>query len=148
MKLDKFVKRAGTKGVVFCDNHKNSWFYHDGCMMVIPPGTNCVATATDMPDWAGMDGYADDDAMLVNAILPYPDAKAKDIQRIYQGDVNYSVSITISQANYSLIESCDHVRIMYNADDEKIGLAVFHGHNNDAQMVAIIFDENYIKGVL
>lgn len=144
MKLEKFVKSVGTHGVIF-ENKGKKWLF-DGITMMLIPDTICIGRAAAMPKYMNPETFDNSNADLTKAYLPSADAKTKDIVRVFE--TADSDEIAISQRDFALIESGDETRILYDSYDidesNIVGLGVYTGYGEDAQLIGIIFDNEYL----
>lgn len=144
MKLEKFVKSVGTHGLIF-ENNGKKWLF-DGTTMMLIPDTICVGRAANMPEYMNPEMFDNSNAKLIKAYLPSADSKAKDIVRVFKTADNDEMEI--SQRDFALIESSDETRILFDSYDidecNIVGLGVYTGYGDDAQLIGIIFDDEYL----
>ena len=109
MKFEAFVKKIGTKGVVYVRDNRDKWLCHNGVYAKIPPNINNVSFLREypMPDWLNdvlMHDSFTDPCVLTDAIMTEPDGKINDVLRVYTPESKVG-SIYISQFGYSFLDA-------------------------------------------
>lgn len=146
MKFEKFLKSVGTHGVIFTDADKDKWLFCSNVMMKLPSNVTVLST-TECKAPAFVQKVIDDfydenchSAELTKAILPYPDSKAKDIQRIFEDAAKNQFAACNN--DFGLIETSDDAYV-----DKDKALIVAAGYP-DVDVVGIIFDDEYVNAEL
>lgn len=144
MKFEKFVKSVGSKGMILNDTDLNlKWLKKDAVMMLID--CDCVGSTYVIPEILKPYKYDQIEATLVRAELPTPDAKAKDILRVFKDVENNEIKI--GNAEFALIESGDRVFIMTDECTNVVGLSVYKGFAEDADLIGVIFDKDWLENI-
>ena len=119
MKFEKFFKSAGTHGLIVKENKVDSWLLCGGVGMRIPVGVNNLGVSVNPEPLfeAIVNSEPEDDYLtLTEAVLPYPDGKAKDIIRVFETD--FGERVGISNSDYGLLEKADRLTYLeVEADD-------------------------------
>ena len=124
MKFTKFAKSLAPDGGAICECIGQKWLVSDSVAMCIPARVRCVTglMSGEMPDelvdFIFRDEYDTlEIAVLSKAVMPDPYGKIKDCIRVY---VNQSGTLTlpISNDDWSLIEDCDSCDIAVYADPD------------------------------
>lgn len=160
MKFNKFVKSLASNGVIYNRFDENlpfadKWLASDSVFMLIPPNIRSVTAHTiqDMPE--AIDRMISQigctqEARLVKAVMPFPEAKIKDCIRIFS-TADGQISIPITNDDWSLIEKSDLCEILYayNLDDESVEAKALLVKqypmipNEEEELVGIIFPVEY-----
>lgn len=156
MKFEKFVKTLASSGVIYQRGVEDlpfadRWLASPTAMMLIPTTVKSVTAAAiqNMPtaiskmiDQIGHTEYAE----LTEAIMPYPDGKIKDCIRVFKTK-DGTISLKISNDDWSLIEKSDLCEILYAYDidtNTSVGKALLVKRypklpDDDDELVGIIF---------
>lgn len=156
MKFEKFVKTLASSGVIYQRGVEDlpfadRWLASPTAMMLIPTTVKSVTAAAiqNMPtaiskmiDQIGHTEYAE----LTEAIMPYPDGKIKDCIRVFKTKGG-TISLKISNDDWSLIEKSDLCEILYAYDidtNTSVGKALLVKRypelpDDDDELVGIIF---------
>lgn len=159
MKFEKFVKSLASSGVIYSRGvdglpFNDRWLASPSVFMLIPPTVKSVTAAAiqEMPkaidkmiDQIGHTEYAE----LSEAIMPCPDGGIKDCIRVFKTK-NGSISIKISNDDWSLIEKSDLCEILYAYDldtDSTVAKALLVKRypelpDDEDELVGIIFPVN------
>lgn len=156
MKFEKFVKSLASSGIVYkrgVDNlpFYDRWLASPSVFMLIPPTVRSVTAAAiqEMPET--IDKMIDqightEEAVLAEAIMPYPDGGIKDCVRVFKTR-DGSISLKIRNDDWTLIEKSDMCEILYAYDldtNSTVGKALLVKQypelpDDDDQLVGIIF---------
>lgn len=159
MKFKNFVKSLASSGVIYKRGIEDlpfadRWLASPTAMMLIPTTVKSVTAAAiqDMPqtidkmiDQIGHTDYA----VLSEAIMPYPDGGIKDCIRVFKTK-DGTLSIKISNDDWSLIEKSDLCEILYAYDidtNSTVAKALLVKRypelpDDDDELVGIIFPVN------
>lgn len=147
MKFEKFFKMCG---VHFCVL-KGDWIAYGNMIVKIPAALRMQFTEhpATMPTFAvgvlgDHENEVDSVATVSEARLPYPEASAKDIRRVFK--TVSGMEIEIPNRIFSLIESSDKTSISYDEEGAK-ALIVTSGFGDNEEVTMIVFDEGYFEEV-
>lgn len=125
MKFEKFVKSLASSGVIYNQQIgdlpiNDRWLASPSVFMKIPVTVKSVTAAAiqEMPKaiskMIGQIGHTEY-AELTEAIMPFPDGGIKDCIRVFKTK-DGTISIKISNDDWSLIEKSDLCEILYAYD--------------------------------
>lgn len=156
MKFEKFVKSLASTGIIYEQGIlKERWLASPSAFMLIPAGVRSVTAAAIQPmpeaiskmiDQIGCTEYAE----LTGAIMPFPDGGIKDCVRVFTTR-DKTMSINISNDDWTLIEKSDFCEILYTYEAETETTTVKallvkrypDMPDDDDELVGIIFPINY-----
>lgn len=148
MKFEKFFKSVGTHFNVL----EGGWIQYQNLLVKIPVTIQHLFTehGANMPEYAEevLDEFSEDysePCEISGARLPYPEARAKDIERVFR--VANGTEISISNSVFSLIESGDSTELTYDDDEGAKALIVSSGYGDKREVTMVVFDENYFMEV-
>lgn len=154
MKFKKFVKSLASDGVIYeCGGER--WLASPSVLMHIPYTIRSVTGVSiqPMPEVIEKMIYqvgCTQFATLTKALMPYPDGGIKDCVRVFT-TADITLSIAISNDDWSLIEKSDFCEILYSYDIDtgkataKALLVKNYPFNpdDDDELVGIIFPTDY-----
>lgn len=149
MKFEKFVKSLAGAGVIYSHDDKQ-YLAGEKVLMAIPEGFHGVVAKNivEMPEGIArlIDmAWKTVPCTLTRAELPTGDAKIRDAIRIFATE--RGLEITIDNASYSLLNSCDTLDIYPSYESEAQGdvakaLFVYkprQDENDETEIVGLIF---------
>lgn len=126
MKFEKFVKSLASTGTIYERTNGDRWLASPTVFMLIPPNTKSITGVGIYPMPENIEkmiyqvGHADD-AVLVKAIMPFPDGGIKDCLRVFQSKSDSNLRCVIANDDWSLIEKSDmtQIKFSYDLDENK-----------------------------
>ena len=160
MKFSKFVKSLAPDGGIIYEYQGERWLASPSVLMLIPDtikvvtGYNKVAKPEHIDHLISQIG-CNEYAELAKAVMPVPDGGIKDCVRIYASTQDKTLTLPISNDDWSLIEKSDYCEILYTYDlgsDERTPKALLVKRystlpDDDEQLVGIIFPCEYAEQI-
>lgn len=158
MKFEKFVKSLGSTGTIYERKNSDRWLASPSVYMLIPPMIESVTATGIFPMPEAVDKMIDQlghktDAVLAEAIMPFPDGSIKDCVRVYK-TLNGTISCAVANDDWSLVEKSDMTFILHsfnidtNRQEAKALLVKQYPlvPDDEDKLVGIIFPQNYTIG--
>lgn len=154
MKFNKFVKSLAPYGVIYeCDGER--WLGSSSALMLIPHAFQSVTCVSIQPMPEAIKKIIrqvdrTQAATLSKALMPYPDGGIKDCVRVFS-TADTTLSIPVSNDDWSLIEKSDFCEILYSYDidtDKTVAKALLiknypSNPDDDDELVGIILPTAY-----
>lgn len=109
MKFEKFLKSAGSHGLIFTRTNEDKWLICGGIGMKVPKGVNLMWSG-EVPEKVKdlviglVNADTDDKVHLTRAAVP-AGGKASDIVRVFGDELD--IEVGISNADFGLLEKTD-----------------------------------------
>lgn len=119
MKFKKFVKSLPSDGIIY-EYGSDRWLASPSALMHIPYTIRSVTGVSIQPMPEAIEKMiyqvgSTQIATLTKALMPYPDGSIKDCVRLFS-TADTTLSIPVSNDDWSLIEKSDFCEILYSYD--------------------------------